>query len=249
MWWRIPKHNLFVFKKSQIHQRFFINPLSPQEGHEKLRLAKQALLNNVKGFIPRQRLRLRLFLFGQARPLKIDDVMALFSWFVVGHYVFFIVGTTTFVSLLLGTLNVFSVQNYFKNILCDFMTMETGYLLTFENFVPRLRAGCIRFENVRILSNNETWTEISRKKAEKLKVPFDPGDVDINWTYWDCTVDSIDVTLSFWRWIDGKGMIKSAKFKGVRGFLNVNTGLCNRSHIVWDESIKPTRRIPQVFNF
>jgi distribution and morphology protein 31 len=35
----------------------------------------------------------------------------------------------------------------------------------------------------------------------------------------DLNVDSIDVTLSLWRWLDGKGLVKDAVIKGVRGVL------------------------------
>ncbi len=35
----------------------------------------------------------------------------------------------------------------------------------------------------------------------------------------DLTVDSIDVTLSLARWLEGKGLIADAVVKGVRGVL------------------------------
>ena len=35
----------------------------------------------------------------------------------------------------------------------------------------------------------------------------------------DLNVDSIDVTLSFARWFDGKGLVEDAVIKGVRGVL------------------------------
>ena len=37
----------------------------------------------------------------------------------------------------------------------------------------------------------------------------------------DLNVDSIDVTLSLWRWLDGKGLVKDAVIKGVRGVLGM----------------------------
>lgn len=42
----------------------------------------------------------------------------------------------------------------------------------------------------------------------------DAGD---GWTMFDLDIDSVDVTLSFARWLDGKGLIKNATVKGVRG--------------------------------
>jgi distribution and morphology protein 31 len=40
-----------------------------------------------------------------------------------------------------------------------------------------------------------------------------------NWSMFDLNVDSIDVTLSLRRWLDGKGLVKDAFVKGVRGVL------------------------------
>ena len=41
----------------------------------------------------------------------------------------------------------------------------------------------------------------------------------MNHTQLDIMIDSIDVTLSLWRWLDGKGLVEDAVIKGVRGVL------------------------------
>jgi distribution and morphology protein 31 len=46
------------------------------------------------------------------------------------------------------------------------------------------------------------------------ETPADSGD---GWTMFDLDIDSVDVTLSFARWLDGRGLIKGAVVKGVRG--------------------------------
>lgn len=46
-------------------------------------------------------------------------------------------------------------------------------------------------------------------------------DEDVNYSMFDLNVDSIDVTLSLWRWFDGKGLIQDAVIKGVRGILGM----------------------------
>ena len=38
-----------------------------------------------------------------------------------------------------------------------------------------------------------------------------------NYTMFDMNIDEVEVTLSFMRWLDGKGLVKDAKVKGVRG--------------------------------
>jgi mitochondrial distribution and morphology protein 31 len=46
---------------------------------------------------------------------------------------------------------------------------------------------------------------------------------DIEWSMFDLNVDSIDVTLSLWRWLDGKGLVNDAVVKGVRGVLGTRS--------------------------
>ena len=38
-----------------------------------------------------------------------------------------------------------------------------------------------------------------------------------NYTMFDVNIEEVEVTLSFMRWLDGKGLVKDAKVKGVRG--------------------------------
>jgi hypothetical protein len=45
---------------------------------------------------------------------------------------------------------------------------------------------------------------------------------DTNYSYFDLNVDSIDVTLSLWRWLDGKGLVADAVVKGVRGVVGMS---------------------------
>ncbi|EJT48337.1 biogenesis-related protein [Trichosporon asahii var. asahii CBS 2479] len=55
-----------------------------------------------------------------------------------------------------------------------------------------------------------------------------------NYTMFDLNFDEIDVTLSFTRWLDGKGLVKDAKIKGVRGVID-------RRSVWWDttKSLEP----------
>ena len=46
----------------------------------------------------------------------------------------------------------------------------------------------------------------------------------------DVNLDEVTVTLSFLRWLDGKGLIKDAKVKGVRGVID-------RRSVWWDTSL------------
>lgn len=45
------------------------------------------------------------------------------------------------------------------------------------------------------------------------------GDINNNFSMFDLNVDSIDVKLSFNRWLDGKGLVEDAVVQGVRGII------------------------------
>ena len=66
--------------------------------------------------------------------------------------------------------------------------------------------------------------------------------MDLNWTFWDLQVKSIDVTLSLWKLMDGKGLLKECIMKGIRGTID-------RRHITFDSDWKPSRRHPMYGDF
>lgn len=130
------------------------------------------------------------------------------------------------------------------------MTSETGVTIAFESaIVPKWKDSRISFKNVYI-SRRPHGTEFYgapisvrdgvHKAAARLDVGnhpayHDDGEDDdgiataldspqlneFNYSMFDLDVDSIDVTLSLWRWLDGKGLVKDATVKGVRGVLGV----------------------------
>jgi mitochondrial distribution and morphology protein 31 len=58
---------------------------------------------------------------------------------------------------------------------------------------------------------------------------------DENHAMFDLNVDSIDVTLSLWRWLDGKGLVQDAVIRGVRGVLGTSSPSLNSilpSHLI-----------------
>ena len=59
----------------------------------------------------------------------------------------------------------------------------------------------------------------------------------------DVNLEEVEVTLSFMRWLDGKGLVKDAKVKGVRGVigrsplqLSTSTDFSDRRSVWWDMS-------------
>src|SRR5690606_8690432 len=55
---------------------------------------------------------------------------------------------------------------------------------------------------------------------------------DTNYTQFDVTIDEVAVTLSFAKWMNGKGLLKDVEVKGVRGVVD-------RTHVHWGEGIDP----------
>lgn len=57
-------------------------------------------------------------------------------------------------------------------------------------------------------------------------IPVSVENDEFNYSMFDLNVDSIDVTLSLWRWLDGKGLIVDAVVKGVRGVWGWSPSQC-----------------------
>lgn len=71
---------------------------------------------------------------------------------------------------------------------------------------------------------------------ERLPPKFEASE-DTNYMFLDLSIDSIDVTFSLWRWLDGKGLVKDAVVKGVRGAL----GKMEVVRIALELIIRPSR--------
>lgn len=66
----------------------------------------------------------------------------------------------------------------------------------------------------------------NHRLEDEEDVILDP-DEDTNYSQFDLTIDTIDVTLSLWRWLDGRGLVEDAAIKGVRGVFD-------RRSVTWD---------------
>lgn len=74
------------------------------------------------------------------------------------------------------------------------------------------------------VSNHPANHTIVEDEDELL--PILDTDEDTNYSMFDLTFDSIDVTLSLTRWLEGKGLVTDAVVKGVRGALGLFMPLC-----------------------
>ena len=122
----------------------------------------------------------------------------------------------------------------------DYMTHETGVTVVFESaIVPKWKGSRISFKNVfisrrpRDISLPLSQAVLGKRAAARMDVGHGPAlfheeddlplslenEEDLNYSMFDLNVDCIDVTLSLTRWLDGKGLVKDAEIKGVRGVL------------------------------
>jgi distribution and morphology protein 31 len=112
-------------------------------------------------------------------------------------------------------------------------------MTSFESaIVPKWKASTITFRNVYVSRRpvDTTTGKEDRPRAHKATPPSPtpfltsamspdtylaapPAAEGDNYTMYDINIDEVDVTLSLWRWLDGKGLIKDASVKGVRGVI------------------------------
>ncbi len=78
------------------------------------RPTKEELLAAATGFWSRMSVRFKWLTIRSARPFNSDDISAFFSWVLVGHLVWILVGTTTFFSLLILAVNTVFAQGTLK---------------------------------------------------------------------------------------------------------------------------------------
>lgn len=150
--------------------------------------------------------------------------------------IWIIIGTTTFFSVLLATLNSLSLQERVAKLLSDYLTRNTGFIVVFEEaIVPRWRDGRLRLGKV-FVSRRPEQDEGSGSGGEsdsgKLLKALGRGEIyppveglsegekgESNYTMFDLNIEEVEVVLSLPRWLDGKGLVQDAKVKGVRGVI------------------------------
>ncbi|KAG6869106.1 hypothetical protein C0993_001671 [Termitomyces sp. T159_Od127] len=177
------------------------------------------LLNVATGFWQRLRIRFKWFTIKSFRKFNADDILRL--------------------------------QNYVARAISDYLTSETGITIIFESaIVPKWKDSRISFKNVYVsrrptsFRGHQTRKRLDYHSAVGYDVSNHPSyhhygeeddddegpitaDEDWNMSMFDLNIDSVDVTLSLWRWLDGKGLVKDAAVKGVRGILD-------RQGVAWD---------------
>lgn len=129
---------------SSISNKYF--PHIPKMPH---RPTKEELLAAATGFWSRLKVRFKWFSIRSVRPWNVDDWSAFVSWFMLGNIVWVLVGTTTFFSLVILSINTVVAQETLARWVGDYLTNSAGIKVVFESaIVPKWKDGVISFRNV-----------------------------------------------------------------------------------------------------
>ncbi|KAI9818180.1 MAG: Mitochondrial distribution and morphology protein 31, mitochondrial precursor [Pycnora praestabilis] len=218
------------------------------------RPSKEELLAAATGFWSRLRVRFKWFSIRSVRPFNVDEIGAFFSWFVLGHVIWILAGTTTFFSLVILTVNTVFAQGKptipksgdktLARWVGNYLTKSSGVRVVFESaIVPKWGDGVISFKNVFVSRRpGQGQTNVSKGSrttaaaaaaaaaaADKTKDSFENRDAgfsseeeeeDTNYTQFDVSIDTVNVTLSFSKWFNGKGLLRDVDIKGIRGVVD-----------------------------
>lgn len=160
-------------------------------------------------------LNLKWLLIKQNRPFNADDFSAFISWFVWSNILWLVLGTTTFVSLIVYALKTLKINNgnpdqasFVDNLILKMLFKYDSEKIIFkfnrtkdgeDNVVPNFRKNVISFKNVTICSTD--------------KLASDAVKFELN-------IDKFDITLNFNKWNQNKGLINNIDIDGVTGILH-----------------------------
>lgn len=210
------------------------------------RPTKEELLAAATGFWHRVQIRFKWFSIRSVRPFNHEEIFAFLSWIFWGHVLWFVIGTTTFISLVILTMNTVLAQEELAGWVGNYLTRSTGLKVIFESaIVPKWGDGVIRLNKVfvsrrpatnkrerAVTKGSSTTAAAAAALAEKEKqagggqqvIPVDNGGAeqedDGNYTQFDVTIENVEVTLSFTKWFNGKGLLRDVAVRGVRGVLD-----------------------------
>lgn len=116
----------------------------------------------------------------------------------------------------------------------DYLTKSAGITVVFESaIVPKWKDGVIALRKVHVSRRpGQVQSSVSKGSSVAPAAMSDEEDEvehvedDGNYTQFDLTIQSVNVTLSFLKWWNGKGLLKDVEIKGIRGEVD-------RRSVVW----------------
>ncbi|KAF1358071.1 mitochondrial distribution and morphology protein family 31/32, partial [Lizonia empirigonia] len=198
------------------------------------RPSKAELLAAASGFWSRMKVRFKWLTIRSNRKFNADEIYALFSWVLAAHVAWVILGTTTFCMLTVFLINTAFSQETLAKWIGNYLTQSSGIKVVFETaVVPKWKDGVISFRKVfvsrrpgqgrgKVSKGSQTSAAAEAAIAQQGKdgPVEDLVEEDTNYTQFDVSIDTVNVTLSFSKWFNGKGMLKDVEIKGIRGVID-----------------------------
>ncbi|KAI4951409.1 hypothetical protein J4E91_004119 [Alternaria rosae] len=203
------------------------------------RPSKAELLEAASGFWSRIKIHFKWLTIRSTRPFNADEIYALFSWIIAAHFLWIVLGTTTFFMLTIFLINTAFSQETIAKWIGNYLTKSSGIKVVFETaVVPKWGDGVISFRKVFVSRrpgqgkgkvSKGSQTEMAAAAAaithqesdtpETVEEKAEPEE-DTNYTQFDISIDTVNVTLSFSKWFNGKGLLKDVEIKGIRGVVD-----------------------------
>jgi mitochondrial distribution and morphology protein 31 len=145
--------------------------------------------------------------------------------------VWIILGTTTFFSLAILLVNTVFAQETLAKWVGESLTKSSGIHVVFESaIVPKWGDGVISFSNVyvsrrpgqgkaKVTKGSQAQLAAAAanvQASEKAAKDEDEG----NYTQFDVSIQTVNVSLSFAKWFNGKGLLRDVEMKGIRGVID-----------------------------
>ncbi|EDO18185.1 hypothetical protein Kpol_543p14 [Vanderwaltozyma polyspora DSM 70294] len=179
------------------------------------RMNKQKLLSEATNFYERFKINTKWLLIRGNRPFSADEIGTLFSWIILSQILWIILGTTTFVSILLIIFNTVFAKEMVGNVVGKLLNIFLdGIDVKFQDaLVPEWRKGCIRFNNVQLRTH-----PLQASEPENIN---DYNELVNNMIEFDLKLHQIELSLSLKKWLLGNGLIQDLTIMGMRGNITV----------------------------
>jgi distribution and morphology protein 31 len=200
------------------------------------RPSKAELLEAASGFWSRMKVHFKWFTIRSNRKFNADEIYALISWILAAHILWIVVGTTTFFSLTIFMINTVFAQETLAQWIGNYLTQSSGIKVIFESaVVPKWKDGVISFRKVfvsrrpgqgraKVSKGSQTSAAAAAaaiaQKERDIAEGVEEEEEDTNYTQFDISIDTVNVTLSFSNWMNGNGLLKDVEIKGIRGVVD-----------------------------
>lgn len=116
----------------------------------------------------------------------------------------------------------------------NYLTKSSGVKVVFESaIVPKWKDGVISFKNVfisrrpgqkqtNVVKGSQTTAKAAAAAAALAERATEGigEEEDTNYTQYDLSIETVNVTLSFAKWFNGKGLLRDVEVKGIRGVID-----------------------------